>query len=189
MIVTPDTDDAIFSDHVDEVAGPPFRPTEAAAAIALGLLALLISGLMGLLFSALAEEHRLSASGIGLAAMLEALSTALVTAAAGIALKPVRLRAIAAAAAVALTLVDLATTQASGPGVLLVRGLAGVPEGVLLWISIGFISRTATPERWAAVLFTGMGLTQLAVATGLTALVLPHFGANGGFVAVAVRIS
>ena len=186
MIVTPDTDDAIFSDHVDEVAGPPFRPTEAAAAIALGLLALLISGLMGLLFSALAEEHRLSASGIGLAAMLEALSTALVTAAAGIALKPVRLRAIAAAAAVALTLVDLATTQASGPGVLLVRGLAGVPEGVLLGISIGFISRTATPERWAAVLFTGMGLTQLAVATGLTALVLPHFGANGGFVAVAV---
>jgi hypothetical protein len=69
---------------------------------------------------------------------------------------------------------------------LLVRGLAGVPEGVLLWIAIGFISRTATPERWAAVLFTGMGLTQLAIATGLSALVLPRFGANGGFVAVAI---
>ena len=31
-----------------------------------------------------------------------------------------------------------------------------------------------------------MGLTQLAVATGLSALVLPRFGANGGYVTVAV---
>ena len=60
---------------VAEVAGPPFTRTEAAAAIALGLLALLIAGLMSLLLPALAEEGRLSARGIGLTAMLEALST------------------------------------------------------------------------------------------------------------------
>ena len=170
---------------VDEVAGPPFTPTEAAAAIALGLLALLISGRMGLLLSALAEEGRLSASGIGLTAMLEALSTGLVTAAAGIVLRPVRLRTIAMIGAVALVALDLATLRASGGGVMAVRALAGLPEGVLLWISIGFISRTATPERWAAILFTGMGLTQLAVAAGLSALVLPRFGANGGYMTVA----
>jgi len=171
---------------VHEVAGPPFTPVEAAAAIGLGLLALLISGLMGLLLAALAEEGRLSASGIGLTAMLEALSTALVTGAAGIVLKPVRLRAIAAVSAAVLVALDLATLSASGGGVMLVRALAGLPEGVLLWISVGFISRTATPERWAAILFTGMGLTQLAVATVLSALVLPGFGANGGYVAVAI---
>jgi hypothetical protein len=172
-------------DLVDEVAGPPFKPSEAAAAITLGVLALLISGLMGLLLATLAEEGRLSAPGIGLSAMLEALSTGLVTGAAGIVLRPVRLRAIAAAAAVALVALDLATTRASGEGVMIVRALAGVPEGVLLWISIGFISRTATPERWAAILFTGMGLTQLAVAAALSALILPRFGANGGYVTVA----
>jgi hypothetical protein len=61
-------------DVVDEVAGPPFTPTEAAAAIAIGLLALLISGLMGLLLAALVAEGRLTAPGIGLTAMLEALS-------------------------------------------------------------------------------------------------------------------
>jgi hypothetical protein len=171
---------------VHEVAGLPFVPTEAAAAIALGLLALLISGLMGLLLAALAEEGRLSASGIGLTAMLEALSTGLVTSAAGIVLKPVRLRPIAALAAALLVVIDLATVRASGQGVMIVRALAGLPEGVLLWISIGFISRTATPERWAALLFTGMGLTQLAVATALSAWVLPRAGANGGYVAVAV---
>jgi hypothetical protein len=97
----------------------------------------------------------------------------------------VRLRTIAAIAAAVLVALDLATVRASASGVLAVRALAGLPEGVLLWISIGFISRTATPERWAAVLFTGMGLTQLAVATGLSAWVLPRFGANGGYVTVA----
>ena len=172
-------------DAIDEVAGPPFSPTEAAAAIALGLIALLIAGLMGLLLAALADEGRLSAPGIGLTAMLEALSTGLVTGAAGIVLKPVRLRTIAAIAAFALVILDLATVRVSGEGVMIVRALAGLPEGILLWISIGFISRTVTPERWAAVLFTGMGLTQLAVATGLTALVLPRFGANGGYLVVA----
>ena len=173
-------------DMVDEVAGPPFTSLEAAAAIALGLLALLISGLMALLLAALSEEGRLSASGIGITAMLEALSTAVVTGAAGIVLKPVRLRTIALAATAVLAVLDLATVRASGQGVMAVRALAGLPEGILLWISIGFISRTATPERWAAVLFTGMGLTQLAVATGLSALILPRFGANGGYVTVAV---
>jgi hypothetical protein len=171
---------------VDEVAGPPFTPTEAAAAIAIGLLALLITGLVGLLLATLVAEGRLSAPGIGLTAMLEALSIGVVTGAAGMVLKPVRLRAIAAVAAFALVGLDLATLRTSGESVMIVRALAGVPEGILLWISIGFISRTTTPERWAAVLFTGMGLTQLAVATGLSALVLPRFGANGGYVTVAI---
>jgi hypothetical protein len=170
---------------IAEVAGPAFTPLEAAAAIGLGLLALLISGLMGILLAALVEEGRLTAAGIGLSAMLEALSTAVVTGAAGMLLKPVRLRSVAAVAALVLVALDLATVRASGPGVLIVRALAGLPEGVLLWISIGFISRTATPERWAAVLFTGMGLTQLAAAMGLSAWVLPRFGANGGYVVVA----
>ena len=173
-------------DMVDEIAGPPFSPVEAGAAIGIGVLALLISGLMSLLLAALVGEHRLSPSGIGLSAMLEALTTAVVTGGAGILFKPVRLRTIAAITAVVLVLVDLATLRASGMGVLAVRGLAGIPEGVLLWISIGFISRSATPERWAAVLFTGMGLTQLAVATGLSTLVLPRFGANGGYLVVAL---
>jgi hypothetical protein len=69
-------------DAVAEVAGPPFTPTEAAAAIALGLIALLMSGLVGLLLAALAEEGRLSAAGIGQTAMLEALTTGLATGAA-----------------------------------------------------------------------------------------------------------
>ena len=55
----------------------------------------------------------------------------------------------------------------------------------MLWVAIGLISRTVTPERWAAVLFTGMGITQLGAATALSAYILPRFGANGGYVTVA----
>jgi hypothetical protein len=171
--------------EVDEVAGAPFTPLETGSAILLGVIALLISGLLGLLLSALAEEHRLSVPGIGLAAMLEALSTGLVTGLAGIVLKPRRLRLVGALASAGLVVADLATIQASGQSVFLIRALAGIPEGLMLWIAIGLISRTQTPERWAAVLFTGMGVTQLAAASALSAFILPRFGAGGGYVTLA----
>jgi hypothetical protein len=172
-------------DVVAEVAGDPYTPLEMGSAIALGVVSLLIAGLLPLLLSALAEEHRLSASGIGIAAMIEALSTGLVAGLAAIVLKPRRLRGIAVAAVILLALLDLATVRTSGGSVFLVRALAGVPEGLMLWIAIGLISRTQTPERWAAVLFTGMGLTQVAAATGLSAYILPRFGANGAYLALA----
>lgn len=174
---------------VAEVAGRPFTAAETTGAISLGVLALLIAGLMPLLLPALHDEGRLSASGIGLTAMLEALSMGLVAGAAGIVLRPRRLRLTAAVAALVLAAIDLATLGASGPGVLLVRALAGVPEGIMLWVAIGLISRTQTPERWAAVLFTGMGLTQLGAAAVLSGLVLPRYGANGGYVVVACAVA
>ena len=174
---------------IAEVAGQPFTATETTGAISLGLIALLIAGLMPLLLPALHEEGRLSASGIGLTAMLEALVTGVVTGVSAIVLKPRRLRPIAAVASLFLVAANLAVTQASGPGVMLVRALAGVPEGLMLWVAIGLITRTATPERWAAVLFTGMGLSQLGAATVLSAVVLPRFGANGGYALVACAMA
>lgn len=174
-----------LEEGVSEVAGQPFTALEAGSAIALGVISLLIAGLMGLLLATLAEEHRLTAAGIGRAAMLEALSTGLATGLAGIVLKPVRLRLVGALATALLVVADLATLRASGGSVFLVRMLAGVPEGLMLWIAIGMISRTATPERWAAVLFTGMGVSQMAMAALLSAFVLPAFGANGGYAALA----
>lgn len=170
----------------DSYAGEDFPPGQVAAGIALGLSGLLISGFMALLLGVLAEEGRLSPAGIGLTAMLEALSTGLVTGLAGILLKPRRLRLIAVVATLLVVAADLATTQVSGVGLMAVRTLAGIPEGVMLWISIGMISRSTTPERLAAFLFTGMGVTQLAATSAVSLFVLPHFGANGGYAAVAV---
>ena len=159
---------------------------EAGSAIALGVISLLLAGVLPILLAALVDERRLNAQGIGLAAMLEALTMGAATGLASALLKPVRLRAIGVAAALMLTACDLASLTANGGGVFLVRGLAGVPEGLLLWICIGMIARTVTPERWAGVLLTGLTLCQFVVAALCAVVIVPRFHANGGFAFVAM---
>jgi hypothetical protein len=173
------------SDHlVHEAFGPPLAPSQATAAIALGVVSLLISGLLAVLLGGLAEEHRLSAAGIGLSAMTEALIMAITTGVAGAALKPHQLKLIGVVASSVLCAANLGMLSAHNDlAVMAIRGLCGVPEGLLLWITIGMIARTETPDRWAGVMFTALTATQLAISAGLAGGVLPRFGANGGFVA------
>ena len=112
----------------------------------------------------------------------------LATGAASTWLAPVRLKAVAVAALIALALADYATIRAHDDGVMIARTLAGLPEGCLLWIMISMIARTQTPERWAGVFFTVSTAAQLAIAFGFARWVLPQHGADGGF-AVLVLIS
>jgi hypothetical protein len=178
---------AAADDHeVHEAVGPPLSGLEAGSAIAIGVISLLVAGVLPILLAALVDEHRLNAQGIGLAAMLEALTMGAATGLASAFLKPVHMRAIGVAAALALTACDLATLQVHGAGVFLVRGLAGIPEGLLLWICIGMIARTVTPERWAGVLLTELTLAQFVAATLCAVVIVPRFHANGGFVFVAL---
>jgi predicted MFS family arabinose efflux permease len=175
------------SDHVvHEVFGPAFGGVEAGAAIALGVVSLLIAGVLPILLGALADEHRLSAVGIGLSVTGEALTMGLVTGLVGIVLKARHLRMVALLSTLALAAIDLATVRMQDTsGVMIVRALAGIPEGFLLWITIGMIARTQTPERWAGVLFTALTCAQLAISTAFAAIVLPRFNANGGFICLA----
>lgn len=172
--------------YVHDAVGPDMPLREAGAALALGVIALLMAGVLPAALGALADEHRLSASAIGLTAAFEALTMGLTTAAAGIVLPPRHLRFIAAAAALCLAGADFACLHAEGEAVLIARALAGVPEGVLLWITTGMIARTATPERWAGVFFTALCSGQLVAAFLFAQWILPGFGADGGFVALAV---
>lgn len=170
---------------VPEAVGPAMPLSEAVAAIGLGSIALLITGLMPLLLGALAAEHRLSASGIGQAAMIELFSMGVTTALAGVWLKPERLKLIGAVATAVLVAADLATMGASGTGVFAARVGAGLGEGILLWITIAMIARTETPERWSAVFVTVTTLVQMILAPLLTSIVLPRFGASGGYAVLA----
>jgi hypothetical protein len=174
-------------DHlVHDAVGPPFTGSQAAAAIAVGVNSLLALGVIPILLGALVDEHRLTASGIGLAAMLELLAMGLTTGLAGMALKPDRLRMIGLLASVALAVFDLGTLWSSGTSILALRAAAGAAEGMLLWITVGMIARTVTPERWAGVFFTAQVAAQLALSLVLGAFVLSRFGANGGFATLAV---
>ena len=170
---------------VPEAVGPALPLPEVVGAIALGSIALLVTGLMPLLLGALVAEHRLSAAGIGQTAMLELLSMGLTTALAGLWLKPERLKLIGAVATLALVAADLATMQASGSGIFAARFAAGLGEGILLWITIAMIARTQTPERWSAIFVTATTVVQMLLAPLLTSIVLPRFGAGGGYAVLA----
>jgi predicted MFS family arabinose efflux permease len=171
---------------VHEVVGPALTPLEAAGALGVGVNSLLVLGVIPVLLGALVDEHRITDPDIGLVVMVEVMSMGVATALAGALLKPTRLKLIGIVLTVALAALDLATVRTSGSGVFLMRGLAGAIEGVMLWITVAMISRTATPERWAGVFFVGQTLAQLLLAIALAVWIMPAWGANGGFIAIAV---
>ncbi|MBQ1540905.1 MFS transporter [Caulobacter sp. CCUG 60055] len=160
-----------------------WRPPRLASAAALfmGVAALLGAGVQPILFGAMSDAHRISAAQIGEAAMLELFVMGVAAAGAGALFKPHHMRLFGVAAALALAAANLATMHAAGAAILLIRGLAGLPSGVLLWITISLIGRQASPERWAGVFFTVLTVLQLTVAVIMAKLIAPRLGVEGGF--------
>ena len=146
-----------------------------------GINSLMFAGILPILLGALADEHRLNASGIGLTAMAELLAMGLSTAAMGLIRRPERLRLIGVAASLAVAALNLIAMPASGVMLIALRGATGASEGVLLWITVSMIARTVTPERWAGVFFTTQTLAQLLLAIALAMVFVPRYGANGVF--------
>ena len=105
---------------------------------------------------------------------------------AGAFLKAERLHIVALIGALLLGAADVGTIHASGGGIFLMRAFAGIPEGLLLWITVGMIARSDTPERIAGIFFTSQVVIQLALATAMTLVIIPKFGADGGFAALAL---
>jgi predicted MFS family arabinose efflux permease len=174
-------------DHtVHEAVGPPLSGLEAGVALAMGVNGLLVLGVLPVVLGDLAETGRLTAAGIGQAASVELLTMGIATGAAAILLKAERLKALGLFLCVALALADIACIWSSGLAFVGLRGLAGVVEGVLLWISVSMISRTVTPERWAGVFFTAQVLVQLVLAVACALWIIPRWGANGALVAIAL---
>ena len=168
---------------VAEVVGPPLNIREVSAAITLGVISLLLTGVVATVLGALQDEHRLSAAGIGQCATLEALVMGLTTGTAAAWLPPRHLKWIGAISAAALGMLDLATMGAQSNGILVLRTLAGIPDGLLLWITIGMIARSSVPARWAGVLVTALTASQLVLSLAYVWIV-PRFGADGTFAAL-----
>ncbi|MDP3493657.1 MAG: hypothetical protein Q8R82_11115 [Hyphomonadaceae bacterium] len=155
------------------------------AVMFVGVAAIMIAGLQPLLLGTLAHEGRLSPSQIGQAATAELLAMGLAAFISGAALKPKRLKIIAVVMSLALAAIDIATPYVQGDAITLVRGIAGLPSGVLMWITIALIARTPTPERWSGVYLTVQTLAQFAMATALSVAVVPTYGSDGGWFALA----
>ncbi|TPG20549.1 MFS transporter [Sphingomonas koreensis] len=164
---------------------PAMRAPAIAAILFVGVVGVLIPGLQPQLLGAMALEGRLSAAQIGLAATVELLAMGLAAGGAGAVLTIARLRPVCIGAALSLAAIDAATPWASGGAIIATRAAAGIPEGVLIWLAIGFIARTANPARWAAIYLLTQTLAQLALAGLLASVVLARGGSAGGFAMLA----
>jgi hypothetical protein len=163
------------------------KPTtvQFSAVMFVGVTAIMIAGLQPLLLGALESEGRLSPAQLGQAATAELLAMGLAAGLAGAILKPERLKTMAIIMSLALAAIDIATPRFTGDMVTLLRGAAGIPSGVLMWITVALIARSPTPERWSGVYLTVQTLAQFVMATALSATVVPIYGADAGFIALA----
>ena len=177
----------------DPAIAADFPPTGApsrrrvVAALVLGSVALLILGLQPLLLGELVARKQISLGGVGLVAMGEIIALGLGVIVANTLLSPARLSAIATVAAVLLSALDLLSMRLDGDlTFLLVRALAGLVAGVLVWVATSVIVRTAAPDRLSAVFLVCQTLAQASVAAILATVIVPNSGWQGGFAVLAV---
>jgi hypothetical protein len=161
--------------------GPRPNGLHAAAVMYVGIIGIMIAGVQPLLLGALEQEGRLTAAQLGHAATAELLTMGVAAGLAGGMLKGDHLRWIGVIAGLALALLDVATTRASGEALTAIRAAAGLPSGILMWITIGMITRAPRPERWSGAYLTLQTLAQFVLSLVLTGVVVARYGANGGF--------
>lgn len=155
------------------------------AVLYIGVVALLIAGLQPVILGGLAEEGRLSVAEIGLAATGELLALGVACGLAAAFLKPTNLHLKLILACLVHAALNVASLWASDGAMIGVRTLCGLAAGVMLWSTVGMISRSARPEWQAAVFATVQTVAQLALAWLLPRTVIPSFGVDGALLTLA----
>jgi hypothetical protein len=156
------------------------------ALLLIGTVGMEIAGIQTVLLEALVVEKRLSTAGLGWATTAELLTLGLGIILAGSVLRPIRLRQRAALAALVLVVVDLLVLKQSGLSIVFNRGVAGFAEGLLVWLPGCMIARSASPARWAGIFLTLQAVGQLAFTALMPLTLMQNWGANGGFIGLAV---
>ncbi|MBO9559719.1 MAG: MFS transporter [Caulobacter sp.] len=165
--------------------GRPPSLSQRLAVFWVGLVGVLFPGVGPLLLGGLEAAGRLTANQLGLAGMAELVAMGIGAAAIGPLFGERRLRLAAVTSGLLLAALDLATIRVSGDLLILVRAVAGLPAGAMIWLITGMIVRSPRPERGAGLYLTVQTLLQLAVVSGIGAFVTAPFGPDGGFVVLA----
>ncbi|MBI1407938.1 MAG: hypothetical protein GC145_17625 [Caulobacter sp.] len=159
--------------------------TSAVRALAMGSLAMMVTGLQPLLLSELADAGRLSPALVHPAAIVDMLCMAASVAGCALLVPPTALRRWAGAAATGCILVGLGALIAHDGQFLVLRALGGLCGGVLIWITVGMIARQPRPEPWAAAFFLAQSAGQVILAGVAVSLLAPRFGPAGGVLLAA----
>jgi DHA1 family inner membrane transport protein len=145
-----------------------------------------IPTLQGLLLPQMVSEGRLALAQLGQVAMAEAIGTLVALALVNAFLKPRRLRWVTAGAAIFGMMIDLATTRLEGGEIAVARFGHGLCAGLLLWVWIGFLTRSKNPGRWIGLFFAVESATVMLLSYWFNSTLLPWGGATAGYVVVAI---
>jgi len=163
----------------------PFARSASLALLTIGIISGFIPALQGTLLPQLVKEGRLTLAELGQVAMAEAIGTLLAVSVANAVLRPHRLKLYVLVSALIGLALDLLTARLTGQAILAARFGHGVCAGILLWIWVGFLTRSDNPGRWVAIYVTAQALTLLILSAWFSAMVLPQGGAAAGFAIVA----
>lgn len=157
------------------------------ASIVLGSAALMVLGVQPILLGGLIAAGRISEAGLGQVALAEVAALALGSCLGPILMNNGAMRASAALASLVLALANLGTCWASDVVMLLgIRALAGFAEGLMLGAAVVVMTYTRHPDRIAGLFLGLQTAPQMVAALVFPAMLLPRFGVNSGYVALAV---
>ena len=164
----------------------PITPLQTSVALGIGTIAMLMPGVQPILLGELVAQKRISLEGVGLVAKGEIIALGIGVLLANALLPLSRMRLITIVACLLTVLFDLASTRLDGDiAFTLVRTLAGLSEGALVWVTTSVIVRAALPDRLAAIFLVVQTLAQAAVAAVLASVVMPLGGWSAGFATLA----
>lgn len=169
---------------VDTVHAAPERPLAVVAALVLGCAALLMLGVQPLVLGALVHAGRLDVHQLAEAATVEMLALGIVAGGLAALVRHRRLVAWGVAGALLLVASNLGGLAADGLAFVALRGLAGAAGGILVWITVGLITRSPSALRLSALFLGAQSLTQAALAA-IIPLAEPTLGANAGLALLA----
>lgn len=138
--------------------------------------AVCVPALQPILLSPLLAAGKISPAAMGYAATAEGLGMALASAIAGAWFRPSRLRAIGVAAIMTVLFASVMTIFLSHGGVVAARGLSGLGNGVLVWILVGMLARSADPTRLFATFVTSNATMVFLLSMAFTKIAIPYFG-------------
>ena len=165
--------------------GPKPSGAGLAAVLAIGTIGMIICGVQPVLLGSLVMDHRLSTAALGWATAAEFMTLALGIWLAGTFWKPTHLRARVVLAASLAVLADCLVRGEHDTAILINRSLAGLPEGVLVWVTGCMVARSPTPARMAAVFVTLQNISQFLFAAIVPATLMHWYGTDSGFLALA----
>ena len=158
-----------------------FSKGQTATVVAIGAMGGSIPALQPMLLGSLLAEGRISASIMGHSATAEAFGMVIGTAVAGAFLPPKRLPAITAIALLAVVAANIMTIALPAPIVPPARGLAGVGNGVLLWLFLSMLARASVPTRLYATFFLVNASMVFLLSAALGTFVIDRYGAVSGY--------